>query len=125
MKVVVTERGRNKENEAALQTSRKRERECSRHLSRHFPTTPELVEEKVFPRSSQRDHTEENTTLHPVERPFWGRWICPEGNCSPWRSHAGANLWKELQSMEQSPHTPFLAHSAACGGPVLHQAILG
>lgn len=103
----------------------RRKRKCSRQLIRDFPTTPEVVEEKVFPRNSQRAHTEENTTLHLVERPCWSSWICPEGSCSPWRSHVGANFWQELQSMEQSPHTAFLAQSATCGGPVLQQAILG
>lgn len=124
------DRERNKENETALQTPRWKKVEGEEVLQapeQRFPYNSWRNHggEKVFPRSSQRYHIEENTTLHPVETPCCSRWMCPEGSCSPWRSHAGANFWQEQQSVEQSPYTAFLAGSVACGGPVLQQDILG
>lgn len=50
--------------------------------------------------------------------------MCPEGSCSPWRTHAGADSWQELQLWREA-HTGagFLEGPVAHGGPSLEQSI--
>lgn len=73
-KAALAERGIRKMKQSCRHQGerRKRERKCSRHLSRDFLITPEVVEEKVLPGSSQRELLKEIP------------------HCSQWRDHVGA-----------------------------------
>lgn len=84
---------------------RRRGRRCSRRWSRGSPAAhgEDHGETGCLPTAHEGTHWSRYPPCSPRRTPHWSSWIWPEGGCSLWRAHAGADPWQELHPMDKSP----------------------